>query len=215
VTDSKPPFLHFADMLARWCAWPGRVLSWLTVIILALVLGFILLSALRLNLLFDWGFAIPLFGERLMLNGVGELQWHLFGVMVLMGAPFVLFENGNVRVDFIYGNLKPRTQKIIDIIGNIVFLLPFVAILFWFSLGFVERSFLSGEQSDYGGLIDRYLIKSVFPVAYGLLFLQGILQIIRDIGAVALGHYEVDPDDAAAGLVDQHGDPIAHGGAPD
>jgi len=58
-------------------------------------------------------------------------------------------------------------------------MLPFTAIMFWLSTGFVGRSFRSGEKSDYGGMIDRFAIKSVIPIGFAILFVVILARVIR------------------------------------
>ena len=55
---------------------------------------------------------------------VQELEWHLFGVLFLLGAGYTLAHDGHVRVDIFYQRLNKRQQAWINLIGVIVFLLP-------------------------------------------------------------------------------------------
>jgi TRAP-type mannitol/chloroaromatic compound transport system permease small subunit len=73
------------------------------------------------------------------------------------------------------------------VLGDVFLLLPFCAIIFWLSLGFVDMAFRSGEKSDYGGLTDRYLVKAVIPIGLALLFACGLGRIIRNIGFLLSG----------------------------
>src|SRR3954447_3605628 len=60
-----------------------------------------------------------------------EIQWYMFGAMILLGASYTLRKNEHVRVDIIYGHLKTRTQIWIDILGGVFFLLPATIIIAW------------------------------------------------------------------------------------
>ena len=67
-----------------------------------------------------------------------EVQWYLFGIAVFAGAPMLLRLNEHVRVDVIYGVLKPRTKAWIDLLGITFVLIPMcviVADLAWPFLG--------------------------------------------------------------------------------
>ena len=66
-------------------------------------------------------------------NGWLEIQWYMFGGMVLLGAPYTLKMNEHVRVDLIYGMVSERTRIWIDIIGGCLFLLPICVILTCFT----------------------------------------------------------------------------------
>jgi len=128
-----------------------------------------------------------LLGKQLSIIGLSELQWHMFALMVMLGASYALEQNSHVRVDMTYAKLGPKGKAVVDLIGDLILLLPFCAIVGWLSIRFVEMSFASGEKSDYGGLIDRYMIKAVMPIGLGLLFLTGLGRVLRNIGLLLSG----------------------------
>lgn len=167
-------------------AWPGLVASWLILPIIAAVLLAVIGSQLRVNEIVQWGTSVPLFGTGVTLTGLAELQWHLFGIMILLGGSYALRTNRHVRVDMVYEQLKPRTRSLIDLLGDLVFLVPFALIIAWLSLDFVAMAYQSGEQSDYGGLIDRYLIKALMPIGFALLALTAVGRILSNL-ALLLG----------------------------
>src|SRR5215204_1310814 len=62
-----------------------------------------------------------------------EVQWYMFGVIVMFGASYTLRRNEHVRVDIIYMTLKERGQLWVDVIGTLLFLLPMCLLLAWLS----------------------------------------------------------------------------------
>src|SRR3954453_7019707 len=62
-----------------------------------------------------------------------EIQWYMFGAMVLLGASYTLKKNEHVRVDIVYSNISTRRQIWVDIIGGILFMLPATLILAYLS----------------------------------------------------------------------------------
>ena len=60
-----------------------------------------------------------------------ELQWYLFGGAFMLASAYTLLENEHIRIDVIYGRWSRRVQHWIDLIGTILFLLPFTAIMIW------------------------------------------------------------------------------------
>ncbi len=120
-----------------------------------------------------------IFKLTLASNAYLELQWYLFSMVFLLGAGYTLKHNGHVRIDVFFGKLKPRTQAWIDILGTLIFLLPFVGFVFFASLEFVRESW--GEMSPDPGGLPRYPIRAVIPVAMALLFLQGVSELIKRI----------------------------------
>jgi len=182
MTSNKNLLERIGYALTTVSAWPGRPASWLVLILIITVLVAVIGSLMRLSEILSWGFPIPLLGNHMTITGLAELQWHLFAVMVMFGGAYALAEDRHVRVDFIYAHLGDRGRAIIDILGDIFLLLPFCAIVFWLSLRFVGLAYRSGELSDYGGLIDRYLIKSVLPLGLALLFAAGLGRVITNFG---------------------------------
>jgi TRAP-type mannitol/chloroaromatic compound transport system permease small subunit len=117
-------------------------------------------------------------------NGWLEIQWYLFGAMVLLGAPYALKMNEHVRVDLLYGMVSERTRIWIDILGGFLFLLPICAILIYFTWPwFVESWRINEASSNAGGLI-RWPVKLLLPVGFALLALQGISEIIKRFAAL-------------------------------
>jgi TRAP-type mannitol/chloroaromatic compound transport system permease small subunit len=163
-------------------AWPGMASSWLILPVILCVLAAVLGGIFRLSQLATWDQSILLLGDQLSIIGLTELQWHLFAVMVMLGGAYALHEDRHVRVDMLYEKVSPKWRARVDVIGDLIFLLPFCAIVAWLSLRFVDMAIRSGEQSDYGGLIDRYLVKSILPIGLGLLFLTGLGRVLRNIG---------------------------------
>src|SRR6266550_889321 len=51
-----------------------------------------------------------------------EIQWYMFGALVLLGASYTLKKNEHVRVDIVYSNVSTRRQIGIDIFGTVLFL---------------------------------------------------------------------------------------------
>jgi len=117
-------------------------------------------------------------------NGWLEIQWYMFGGIVLLGAPYTLQRNEHVRVDLVYGMVSERTQIWIDIVGGVLFLLPICALLTYFTWPwFVESWNLNESSSNAGGLL-RWPVKLLLPVGFALLTLQGISEIIKRIAAL-------------------------------
>ncbi len=109
------------------------------------------------------------------------LQSYAFDLVFLLAAGHVLKTDGHVRVDIIYSRLKDRTKAWVDIFGTIFFLLPFTFMGFVLSLPYVRRSWQHMEVNVNSGNLPIYLIKTVIPVAFVLLALQGISELIKRV----------------------------------
>lgn len=113
-----------------------------------------------------------------------EAQWYAFGALFLLGAGYTLKHNGHVRIDVLHQRLSARTRAWIDLLGGLLFLLPFAGLLAWLSWSlFAEAWRIQEMSSDAGGLL-RWPAKLMLPVGFGLLFLQGISDIIKQVGII-------------------------------
>jgi TRAP-type mannitol/chloroaromatic compound transport system permease small subunit len=131
------------------------------------------------NEMLEWGIDIPILGTKLTINGVFDLEWHFFAVMVMVGGTYAYLDDEHVRSDMFYASLSSKKKVWIDTIGDVFFLLPFSAIMVWLSSGFVMRSFNASEGSDYGGLVDRFLIKATIPAGFSILFIIVLARVIK------------------------------------
>ncbi len=111
-----------------------------------------------------------------------EMEWHLFSVMFLLGISYTLKEDGHVRVDLIYDNLSKKKQAVINIVGTVLFLIPFSLLIAFGSIDFVAEAYSIGEISgDPGGLTHRWLIKAIIPSSFFLLVFSSIGFVIKNM----------------------------------
>jgi TRAP-type mannitol/chloroaromatic compound transport system permease small subunit len=118
-------------------------------------------------------------------NGWLEIQWYMFGFIVLIGASYTLRMNEHVRVDIIYGSISSRARIWVDIIGITLFLLPACFYLMWLSWPMFALSFQQGEMSSNAGGLIRWPVKLIIVAGFALLFLQGLSELIKRFGALA------------------------------
>ncbi|MFK7870887.1 MAG: TRAP transporter small permease subunit [Roseobacter sp.] len=154
--------------------WTGRAAAWLLIPILVLVLVSVVLSAAKVGTIVRWENDIFLFGSKLTLSSIGDLQWHLFGMMLMLTMAGAMITDKHVRVDFLRQHMSERTKTIVDIIGHSVLLIPLCAIVTYHGYDFAVRSFAMNEGSNYDGMYDRFFLKSFIPIGFGLMLLAGI-----------------------------------------
>ena len=143
----------------------GKVASWLTLsIVLLIVINVILRYSMSLGSV--WA---------------QELEWHLLAAMILFGISFSLLRGDNVRVDLFYTNYTPQKKYIVDLVSAILTII--IAVFFVkLSINYVGQSFSIGEKSpDPGGIPMRWLVKSLIPIGFSLLALQGFAEMLRVI----------------------------------
>lgn len=167
--------------LMRYSAVPGRLGAWIIFVLVLVVLFAVLGAQMSWSELGSWETALPLFGTHLNTTGVGELQWHLFALMVMLAGAYTMQQEQHIRVDVLSSRMSQRMRLAVDLCGDLLLLLPFFALLLWFSLDSVARAYQFAEQSNSGGLVDRYLIKAVLPLGSGLLLLCALGRILRNL----------------------------------
>jgi TRAP-type mannitol/chloroaromatic compound transport system permease small subunit len=126
--------------------------------------------------------AVARYAFNLGSNALLEIQWYLNAAVFLLVAGYTLKRNEHVRIDVIASRLSPRAQAWIDILGGIFMLMPMVIIIGFYSWPSLFNSFeISEHSSDPGGLI-RWPVRLIIPVAFALLGLQGLSEIIKRVG---------------------------------
>tara|TARA_R110000850_G_scaffold1443_13_gene8220 strand:- start:603 stop:1184 length:582 start_codon:yes stop_codon:yes gene_type:complete len=115
-----------------------------------------------------------------------DLYIWLNGAMFTAVAGFALMRGDHVRVDIFYRPAQPRTKAIIDMIGSVLFLLPFCWVVYTYSMPFVLRAWSYSEASaNVGGMPGLFILKSFIIAMVALLALQGIAMIARSILVLA------------------------------
>lgn len=116
--------------------------------------------------------------------GIQELEWHLFSIIFLLGAAYTLKHDEHVRLDIIYRSryLNDRHRALIDAIGSLFILVPFCILIVFTAWPFISQAYTYNEASpDPGGLPARWLIKSMIPLGFALLILQGLAETIKKL----------------------------------
>ena len=116
-------------------------------------------------------------GVVLSLNAFLEAQWYLFSAIFLLGAGYTLHHNKHIRVDVLYGRLGTENKRRIDLIGTVLFLIPFCCFGIWSSWEFVFNSWDVFEMSPDAGGLPRYLVKSLIPIGFVFLLVQGFVTL--------------------------------------
>ena len=99
----------------------------------------------------------------------------------MAGAGFTYLNDAHVRIDIIYRSSSKVYKAIVDLVGNIFLLMPFLYIIWSYSFPFVYKSFQINEVSrEAGGLPMLFLLKSAILIFSILLFIQALSKIINN-----------------------------------
>ena len=144
----------------------GQMISWLTLLLVALVITVVL--------------------SRYLL-GIGSIAIqesvsYVHAIIFMLGLAFTLQRGGHVRVDIFYREFSARRKAIVDLIGAVLFLLPFCGLILFASWDYVMASWSIKEtSSETGGIAAVYLLKTLMIIMPVTLGLQGVAQIIESI----------------------------------
>ena len=142
----------------------GRFISWATVTMVILVV-LVVITRYFLGL-----------GSIALQESVTYLHCLVF----MMGFAFTLKHDGHVRVDIFYRGFSPRLKAIVNLIGGLLFLIPFCLLFFFISWDYVLASWVIRETSaENNGLPFIYLLKTLMLLMPVTLLLQGIAEILR------------------------------------
>ncbi len=156
-----------ADALSEWT---GRIILWLVGVM-------VLIGAFNAVARYLGRFT----GTHLSSNAYIELQWYLFSIVFLLGGAYALKHDAHVRVDLLYGRVGVRGRAWIDLLGTLLFLLPFSLLMLWLSWPSVAASWSVREVSPDPGGLPRYPIKAVILLGFALLVLQGAAEALKQI----------------------------------
>lgn len=158
----------------------GKAAGW-TIVVLTLLISYEVFSRYALGRHHAWS---------------TDVQLMLYGALFMLGGAYTLSKSGHVRGDIIYGFLRPRAQALIDLTLYICFFFPGVIALAYAGYGFAADSWAIGELSSTtadGPPI--YPFKMIIPVAGTLLFLQGVVELVRCVLCLKTGLWPArEPD---------------------
>ena len=111
-----------------------------------------------------------------------DLYVWLNGAMFMAVAGYTLLIDGHVRVDILYRPASRRRKAVMDLIGVLLFLLPFCAVVWLWGFEYVQRAWLLREGSENpGGMPGLFILKAFILVFVALVGLQGIAMALRSV----------------------------------
>lgn len=111
-----------------------------------------------------------------------EIQWHFYGMVTMVGLSFAMVTDSHVRVDLLHMQLSRRTQRIIEIIGILALVVPFIYLMLDQGYDYFYESLRVNERSSSPtGLPARWALKAVIPISFVLLGMAALARLIHDI----------------------------------
>jgi TRAP-type mannitol/chloroaromatic compound transport system permease small subunit len=159
--------LKFAEGTRRLLEWIALASGWLLVV-MACVTTFDVVSRK--------------FGLNLPYTKLQELEWHFHAAVFSLWMGYCYTINAHPRVDSFTEHLAFRSKAWLELGGCLLLALPYMALVAYFSIDYVERSYAIGEQSESTvGLTHRWIIKGVYALGLWLVVLGILSVMIRTI----------------------------------
>jgi TRAP-type mannitol/chloroaromatic compound transport system permease small subunit len=148
-----------------------------------------------------------------------ELQWYLFGATFMLCAAWTLKVNEHIRIDIISNRLSKRGRDRIDLMGHLLFLFPFVALMLYLSFPYFFRSYESGEVSSNAGGLLIWPAKGLILLGFISLGFQWLSELIKRVAIMRGDLAETEPgghsaEAEAERLIHELVDVNAPGGEP-
>jgi TRAP-type mannitol/chloroaromatic compound transport system permease small subunit len=152
------------DAIDRFNQWIGKCLSLLILAIFVLIMVEVV--------------------RRYLLNSptvwANELTQYLFGAYIVLSGGHILASGGHVNVDLLFARLSRKTQARLDIFTSFLFFI-FCSMLIYYGGALAWESLAIFETSQSAWDAPIYPVKLMIPVGAGLLLIQGLAKLIRDI----------------------------------
>ena len=161
--EYKPKLSVALDGIVRFV---GELTSWLCILLVAAIIVQVILRYV--------------FGRGLVV--LEELQWHFYGIMIMIAIPYGVITDSHIRLDLLHSRFSQRKKEKIEIFGILFLLLPLIVVIFMHSLDFVADSWRVNERSDAPmGLCCRWAFKSFIPIGMGLLAIAVFSRLVRAV----------------------------------
>jgi len=147
-------YISFANNLSDFC---GRIVAWLVVAMILMTIALVTTQ----------------FFFNSSSNMAEESVIYMFGILFMIGVSYTLRHDNHVRVDIFYSKMSVRNRAWVDLIGTLIFLVPFCIVVFWKSLRPVIKSWGILEGALDNGIPAIFLLKSFLLVMPVLVLIQG------------------------------------------
>ncbi len=158
--------LRIDDKLSKLVISVGRAAAWVSILLIFIILfdvvtrRFLVLGSTKLQ----------------------ELEWHTHAVLFLLCLGYGYLKDAHVRIDLVRDRLPSRVKLWVELIGCLLFLIPYACVVIYFGIDWWHRSFAMNEMAESAtGLPYRWAIKIFLPIGFVLLLISGITTVFRKV----------------------------------
>lgn len=154
--------IKYIDKISEWS---GIIIAWL-VVPLAVVVFYEVVLRYIFNAPTGWAY---------------DTAWMLYSTLFIIGGAYTLKYKRHVRIDVIYQRfLTIRGKAIFDLVFYVVVFLPVTTLFTVKAFQFALRAWMVGEKlSTTVWFFPAGPIKTLIPIGFFLLCLQGMAEFIR------------------------------------
>jgi TRAP-type mannitol/chloroaromatic compound transport system permease small subunit len=145
------------DLAAAIISRLGRGVAWMTLVMVVLIFSIVVLR----------------YGFNLGWIWLQESVTYMHALVFMVAAAWALQTDDHVRVDIFYRDKSRRYKNWVNLLGTLLFLVPFSLFLIFIGWDYVSASWETLESSrEAGGLPLVFALKSLILVMPALLLLQ-------------------------------------------
>ena len=184
VSDHRDDHIPIVDLLNGIVRRVAETAAWLNLVLMGVILTQVVMR----------------YGFNRGMVPLEELMWHLYAVAFMFGIAYAITNDSHIRVDLVHMYLPKRAQHLIEILGILLLLMPFLWVLFDHSVGWAYEAYRVGESSaNPTGLPHRWIIKSVVPLTALLMFLAALARLIQEFQYLI--HHGREPEELLPGRI--------------
>jgi len=114
------------------------------------------------------------------LTGIQELVMYIHALVFLGCAGYVQYKDEHVRVDIFYRDASNKYKNKVNLIFGILFLMPMVFVIGYFSIDLIEMSWKIKETSTEAGGLNYVYIQKTLILLFPLSLLLTIIYQLRE-----------------------------------
>ena len=114
------------------------------------------------------------------LTGIQELVMYIHALVFLGSAGYVQYKDEHVRVDIFYRDASNKYKNKVNLIFGILFLMPMVFVIGYFSIDLIEMSWKIKETSTEAGGLNYVYIQKTLILLFPLSLVLTIIYQLRE-----------------------------------
>ena len=114
------------------------------------------------------------------LTGIQELVMYIHALIFLGCAGYVQYKDEHVRVDIFYRDASNKYKNKVNLIFGILFLMPMMFVIGYFSIDLIEMSWKIKETSTEAGGLNYVYIQKTLILLFPLSLLLTIIYQLRE-----------------------------------